>query len=66
MFKLTELLKELEAQGFTYRRSTKGHYLIANPSGRVVTTLAATPSDARSSKNAIAALRRAGFQWKGR
>ncbi|MET0904315.1 MAG: hypothetical protein ABWZ52_13835 [Acidimicrobiales bacterium] len=61
-----QLIRELEAQGFTWRETTKGHVLVYSPDGRVVTTLSGSTSDHRSLKNAIAALRRAGFTWKGR
>jgi hypothetical protein len=66
MSALTELLRELEAQGFTWRTTKRNHILIYAPQGHVVTTLPSTPSDHRSMKNAIAGLRRAGFEWKGR
>lgn len=66
MSAMTELLRELVNQGFTCRTTKRGHFLVYDPTGRVVTTLPSTPSDHRSMKNAIAVLRRAGFEWKGR
>lgn len=66
MSQLSEILAQLDAQGFTWRRTSKGHVMVYAPDGRSVATLPGTPSDYRSLKNAIAALRRAGFEWKGR
>jgi len=63
---LNKILRELVKQGFAYRTTSGSHYLIKGPDGRTVTTLPSTPSDARSLKNAIAVLRRAGFKWGGR
>ncbi len=60
-----ELLQALEAQGFTTRRTTKGHWMV-HKDGRYVGTLAGTPSDHRSEKNFLAAARRSGFIHKGR
>ena len=59
---LKRLLKELDRQGFDVRTSGKGYPLIYRD-GAFVTKLAQTPSDWRSWKNGIAALRRAGFRW---
>lgn len=66
MSALTELIRELQAQGFTTRTTKRGHILVYAPDGRMISTLPSTPSDHRSMKNAIATLRRAGFEWKGR
>jgi hypothetical protein len=66
MSDINKLLRELARQGFTYRGTGSGHYLVWGPDGKVVTTLPASPSDWRSLKNAIAVLRRAGFTWKGK
>jgi predicted RNA binding protein YcfA (HicA-like mRNA interferase family) len=63
---VSEIVEQLEAQGFRCRTTRKGHIMVYAPEGHVVTTLPSTPSDTRSLKNAIAVLRRAGFQWKGR
>lgn len=58
---LKKLVKELEAQGFTVR-TTKRQHLMVSRNGRPITTLAGTPSDWRSLKNGLAALKRAGFK----
>ncbi len=63
---LGEILKQLHVQGFSYRQTKRGHWMVYNPGGLVVTTLAGTASDPRSIRNGLSALRRAGFQWKGR
>lgn len=56
----TCLLKLLMRQGFDVQRTKGRHYLIRKR-GAFVTVLPSTPSDHRGRKNALAALRRAGF-----
>ncbi len=56
-----ELLKQAEAQGFTWRETSKGHAFVTAPDGSPVTTISGTPSDGRSLPNAIAQLKRSGF-----
>lgn len=60
---LRPVVKALEDQGFTVVQSTRNHYKVYNAKGRLVGTLASTPSDVRSMRNAIAYLRKAGFEW---
>jgi predicted RNA binding protein YcfA (HicA-like mRNA interferase family) len=60
---LARLVKTLQAQGFTVTRTAKNHLLVRDPDGKAITTLAGTPSDWRSTKNAIATLKRAGLRW---
>lgn len=60
---ITEIVRELERQGFTVTRTRKSHWIVRAASGQVVATLPSTPSDSRSLRNAIARLRRAGFLW---
>ncbi|MET9833798.1 hypothetical protein ABZ508_10550 [Streptomyces lavendulocolor] len=55
-----QLIKKLEAQGFEVTRTKGGHWLVKKGSVRV-TTLPGTPSDPRSLKNCIAALKRHGY-----
>lgn len=62
---ITQLIKELEAQGFTVKRTKRGHHQVTKDAV-YVTTLPGTPSDRRAIANAIAAARRAGFLHKGR
>jgi predicted RNA binding protein YcfA (HicA-like mRNA interferase family) len=62
---ITSLLRDLDAQGFTTKRTKRGHYQVTKDSV-YVTTLPGTPSDWRALANAIAAARRAGFVHKGR
>lgn len=57
-----EALEALEAQGFTVRRTRRGHYFVTKD-GQPVTTFSGTPSDQRAFANALAAARRAGFRW---
>lgn len=56
-----ELIKKLKRQGFEVEPTKGGHYTVRKD-GRRVATLAGTPSDGRSMKNVLAALKRAGFQ----
>lgn len=58
---LRKLLKALVKAGFEVRVTRKGHHAVYLDD-RWVTTLSGTPSDHRSTRNALAALRRAGFQ----
>lgn len=57
-----KILKALEAQGFTVRRTTQGHHQVSLD-GRVVTVFAGTASDWRSTRNSLAQAKRAGFIW---
>ena len=55
-----KLLKQLEQQGFTMRRTTGGHMIVYRD-GRAVTCLAGTGGKGRGWANSIAELRRAGY-----
>lgn len=57
-----EVLEALEAQGFTVRRTRRGHFFVTKD-GQPVTTFSGTASDHRSLTNALAQARRAGFRW---
>lgn len=59
---LNKILKELETQGFTHRRTKKGHRVVTKDA-RIVAVFACTPSDPRSVKNSLADCKRAGFVW---
>ncbi|WP_433330006.1 hypothetical protein [Spirillospora sp. CA-294931] len=65
---IARLIKVLETQGFSVTKTRKGHWLVRDPEGHVIATLASTPSDTRGFANSVARLRRAGFIWppKGR
>ncbi len=58
---INNLIAALEAQGFNVRTTRRGHYFVTK-NGVPVTTFSGTPSDHRSIKNGLAALRRAGFR----
>lgn len=60
---LKRLLKEVEAQGFTVKFSKRGYPMVYKANGDFVAKLAQTPSDRRSWRNGIAALRRGGLVW---
>ena len=55
-----QLIKKLEAQGFDVTPTKSNHWLVKK-NGTRVTTLPGTPSDPRSLKNCIAALKRHGY-----
>lgn len=59
---LRKMVKALEKQGFTVRQTKNNHYNVTRD-GAYIVTLPGTPSDWRSMKNALAALRRGGFIW---
>ena len=59
---IRKLCRQLRDQGFTIRATRRGHLLV-ELEGVVVAGIAGTPSDPRSLKNSIAALRRAGFEY---
>ncbi|NNG20478.1 hypothetical protein HJ590_13065 [Naumannella sp. ID2617S] len=59
---MKKLVKALEKQGFTCSLTTKGHVAVYR-GGVLVATFSGTASDWRSMKNALAPLRRAGFEW---
>lgn len=56
-----KLLKRLDRQGFDCRTTRRGHVQVRRD-GQVVAVLAGTPSDRRSWLNALADLKRHGFQ----
>ncbi len=60
---MKKLIAEIERQSFVVRYRRSSHAYVTTPAGRYVTDLASTPSDRRGVRNAIAALRRAGFVW---
>lgn len=57
-----KLEKALAAQGFEVTATKSGHKTVRLDGVRI-TTLPGSPSDHRSMKNCLAALRRAGFNW---
>lgn len=57
-----KVLQELERQGFTVRISKGGHPMVYKEGVRI-TTFSGSASDRRSFRNALAPLKRAGFQW---
>lgn len=60
---LRQVLAELERQGFTVRITKRGHAFVTKD-GQPVTTFSGTASDHRAFANALAACRRAGFDWR--
>lgn len=60
---LKEIFKALGDQDFKVIPTKNGHYNVFDPQGKWVATSASTPSEGRGTKNFIAQLRRAGFNW---
>jgi len=61
-----ELLDAAEKQGWRVERTKKGHWRCYAPDGDTIVIVPGTPSDRRSLRNAVAEMRRGGFQWEGR
>lgn len=62
---LRKLVKALEAQGFEVVPTARQHLMVLLD-GKVIATISGTASDWRSIRNALARLKRAGFQWPPR
>lgn len=58
---LKKIVEALRAAGYDVSPTRRGHRVSRD--GRVVTTFSGTASDRRAHGNALAALRRDGFQW---
>jgi len=58
---LNRVIKNAEAQGFRYFKSTSGHHQLYAPNGHDIVTHSGTPSDHRGFNNFMADLRRAGY-----
>ena len=56
------IVKALRAAGYDVSPTRRGHIRVSRD-GRAVTTFSGTASDWRAHRNALAALRRDGFQW---
>ena len=59
---LKKIVKALRAAGYDVSPTRRGHIRVSRD-GRAVTTFSGTASDRRAHRNALAALRRDGFQW---
>ena len=57
---IRRLIRDLQAQGFTVKRTRRGHFRVLRED-MTVGCLPGTPGDWRSVRNAVAQLRRAGF-----
>ncbi|WP_123378638.1 hypothetical protein [Pseudokineococcus lusitanus] len=60
---LKKIVEAIEAAGYTTETLKSGHVEVRDADGRKVTTFAGTASDRRSTLNALAPLKRRGFQW---
>jgi hypothetical protein len=58
-----KVLEEAERQGFTTRRTSRGHIQVRDQNGQIVAVFSGTASDHRALRNGIAQLKRAGFVW---
>jgi hypothetical protein len=63
---LRKVLKAAREQGWRIESGRKGQLKLYAPDGVNIVTLHQTPSDRRALKNAIAIMRRYGFEWEGR
>jgi predicted RNA binding protein YcfA (HicA-like mRNA interferase family) len=63
---LAKIIAALEHQGWRVERTRKGHWRCFAPTGEGIVHLPGTPSDRRALANAVADLRRYGFQWPPR
>lgn len=59
---LRKILRALDAQGFEVTRTSRGRYAVKHD-GQVVTVFPGNSGDWRARRNALAALKRAGFRW---
>lgn len=59
---LKKIVKDAEAQGFTWEPCSNNHIMFRDAAGATVALFASTPSDPRSWKNSMGALKRAGFK----
>lgn len=57
---ISKLIKAIEKQRFTVKRTAKGHYQVRK-GPTLITLLPGTPSDHRSLKNSLSYLKKAGF-----
>jgi len=60
---LRKLLKAIVAAGYVVVINRKGHPEVYTQDGTWITTFAGTPSDWRSTANALRPLKRRGFRW---
>ena len=54
----TSLIRQMEEDGWTVRKSRNSHYVCRAPDGVTIQVIPSTPSDWRSSRNALAAYKR--------
>lgn len=60
---LRKIVKALEAQGFEVKTTKRGNIAVYAADGTFVTTFAGKAGDRRSTRNGLATMKRAGFQW---
>jgi hypothetical protein len=60
---IEQIIKAAKAQGWRVDYTTKNHPRFWPPDGSAPETFSGTPSDQRSIRNHLAALRRHGFVW---
>jgi predicted RNA binding protein YcfA (HicA-like mRNA interferase family) len=63
---LKEIVRAAEKQGWRVKKTKKGHLMFLAPDRVNKLTTGGTPSEHRAIDNLLAALRRYGFEWKGR
>ena len=62
---LRKIVKALEAQGFEVQTTKRGNLAVYRD-GALIATFSGSSSDWRAIRNALAPLKRAGFQWPPR
>lgn len=60
MKEVIALIKQLERKGYTVKRSRSNHWKVYAPDGRMVSSMAVTPTDTRALFNMRKFLRRNG------
>lgn len=60
MREVIALIRQLERKGYTVKRSRSNHWKVYSPNGRMVSSMAVTPTDTRAISNIKKFLRRAG------
>jgi len=60
-----KVVKAAEEQGWTAKKTKKGHWQLYAPDGKNIVHAAGTPSDHRSLENVLSQMRKCGFEWKG-
>lgn len=61
-----KLIRQLEKAGLTVKITNTQHLMVMGDDGRTITAFSGSPSDFRADRNALADLKRAGIDLKGK